>query len=66
MSMLKELIDDIKRYKRDKELNKYIYKKKLIDGNLIEIQSCDLIVGDIIEVNANERIPADMILIYTR
>ena len=35
------------------------------DGTLKNISAADIKVGDIIKLNQNERVPADMILLYT-
>ena len=64
--MCKELYDDILRWKRDKEINYTKYEKFTQDGHLVICNCCDLRVGDIVKVNANERIPADLLLINTR
>ena len=78
--MIKEGVDDYNRYKQDKEANSQIYKYPMIkiEWKLIMIirvfastsvkvdqPSSNLKVGDIIEVNANQRIPADLLLLYT-
>lgn len=60
--MSKETVDDLKRYKRDKEANSYKYEC-LRKGKLRKISSCDLIPGDIIKVYTKQRIPADLILL---
>lgn len=65
LTMLKEAADDLKRYIRDRETNTQKYKK-LTDSGLVECTSATLKVGDIIEVLANQRIPADLILLYTK
>lgn len=64
--MAKEAYDDYHRYQRDKVMNNKIYKKlDPITKTPIETLSKDLRVGDIIFVASNERIPADLILLYT-
>lgn len=65
LTMLKEATDDLKRYFRDRETNNQKYKK-LTDSGLVECTSATLKVGDIIEVLANQRIPADLVLLYTK
>jgi phospholipid-translocating ATPase len=35
------------------------------DGTFKNISAADIKVGDIIKLNQNERVPADMILLYT-
>ena len=65
VTFLKEFYDDFKRYLRDKELNKKKYKKLTASGEFIDMISADLKVGDIISVKSGERIPADLLLLYT-
>lgn len=60
----KEAIDDIKRYKRDKEFNNKKYRK-ITNNEIEEIRSSDIKVGDLIEINANDRVPADILFIRT-
>ncbi|EGR32280.1 hypothetical protein IMG5_090120, partial [Ichthyophthirius multifiliis] len=63
LTMLKEAYDDIKRYKRDKEANSQLYKVLEIKEEQQFIKSSDLKVGNIIKVEAGQRIPADLILL---
>ncbi|OII71810.1 uncharacterized protein cubi_00618 [Cryptosporidium ubiquitum] len=60
----KEAIDDIKRYKRDKEFNNKKYRKINKNG-IQEIRSSDIKVGDLIEINTNDRVPADILFLRT-
>ena len=62
--MIKEAVDDIARHKRDKDLNnkRYDVFKR---GAWTPTNSKDLRVGNLIRVNQNERVPADMLLLYT-
>ena len=79
LTMAKEAFDDYNRYKRDKEANSQIYKYLILVFSVfnyrirvfvnsttkVDMPSSDLKVGHIIEVHANQRIPADLILLYT-
>lgn len=65
ITMLKEAWDDFLRYLRDKEINEKNYQKITTNGEFVDILSERIKVGDIIKVKQNERIPADMILLYT-
>lgn len=65
LTMAKEAFDDYKRFKRDKEANSQLYKCFINSTTKIDIPSSDLKVGQIIEVHANQRIPADLILLHT-
>lgn len=64
ITIIKEAVDDIKRYKRDKEANNQKFNKISKTG-LVEITAAEIKVGDIIQIKKDERIPADMILLYT-
>ena len=63
MSMLKEAYDDYQRYKRDWEANRALYTVLTERGRLL-VTSAELRVGQLIEVNANERVPADLVLLH--
>ncbi|KAH7648587.1 hypothetical protein FG379_002057 [Cryptosporidium bovis] len=64
ITMSKEAVDDIKRYKRDRESNNKKYRKITRSGTK-EIRSCDIKVGDLIEINTNDRVPADILFLRT-
>ncbi|CAD8114795.1 unnamed protein product [Paramecium sonneborni] len=64
LTLLKEAYDDFQRYKRDKEANSQEYTQ-IGKDKTTQLQSWQLKVGDIIEVHANQRIPADLILLHT-
>ncbi|EDK31407.1 phospholipid-translocating P-type ATPase, flippase family protein (macronuclear) [Tetrahymena thermophila SB210] len=65
LTMLKEAYDDFKRFQRDREANSQIYQVLKVDQPEFPTKSCDLKVGDIIQVQTNQRIPADLLLLYT-
>ena len=64
ITMMKEILDDLARMKRDREINtkKYQVMKK---GEWKDTASQSLKVGQIVKIHQNERIPADMALLYT-
>jgi len=64
VTMIREAIDDFRRYQRDKEVNGARYTK-LTNRGKISLPSSDLKVGDIIYVEKGHRVPADMILLRT-
>ncbi len=64
ITIIKEAVDDIKRYQRDKEQNSQKFKKVTSKG-LEDITSAEIKVGDLIQLEKDERVPADMILLYT-
>lgn len=64
ITILKEAYDDFQRYKRDKEANSQLYDK-LTPNGLHKIPSSQIQVGDLIQVETNQRAPADLILLRT-
>uniref|UniRef100_A0A7S1TBX7 Phospholipid-transporting ATPase n=1 Tax=Compsopogon caeruleus TaxID=31354 RepID=A0A7S1TBX7_9RHOD len=70
ISMSKEAVDEFHRAHRDREINDRLYTLLVpdeIDNDdgvvKIQIRAKNLRVGDVIEVEANERIPADLVLL---
>ena len=64
VSLIREAVDDIRRYQRDCEVNSSRYYKLTSKGQ-VSIASSDLKVGDIVYVEKGQRVPADMILLRT-
>ncbi|XP_074644613.1 putative phospholipid-transporting ATPase IIB isoform X2 [Tubulanus polymorphus] len=64
VTMLREMIDDIRRFKRDKEVNSQQYKK-LTKNGVVMIPSSKIKVSDVIIVEKDQRVPADMVLLRT-
>jgi phospholipid-translocating ATPase len=62
VTIIKEALDDYCRYKRDKEANNQKFIKITSTGRK-EIRAADMQIGDIIELNQNERAPADLIIL---
>ena len=64
VSLVRELLEDIYRYKMDRAQNKeptLVYKNKY--KNFVQIESGELEIGEIVMVNQDEIFPSDMILI---
>ncbi|KAK6186527.1 hypothetical protein SNE40_008550 [Patella caerulea] len=64
VTMCREALDDYRRYRRDKEANSQVYKKQTRNG-VVSVPSSNIRVGDLIVVEKNQRVPADMVLIRT-
>ena len=64
VAMCREAVDDFLRYRRDKEVNSQKYRK-LTKKGAVPIASSDIRVGDLIYVDKDQRLPADMVLIRT-
>jgi phospholipid-translocating ATPase len=65
VTLMKEAWDDIQRWQRDKELNNKSYERITIKGHYTHVTSANMKVGHIIKVHQNERIPADLVLLFT-
>ncbi|XP_072561479.1 probable phospholipid-transporting ATPase IIB isoform X2 [Paramormyrops kingsleyae] len=64
VTMVREAVDEVRRYRRDKEMNSMLYGKLTVRGK-VQVKSSDIQVGDLIIVEKNQRIPADMIFLRT-
>ena len=71
LTMAKEAYDDWNTYKRDIEVfflllkaNSKVYEV-VKEGGLVQMKSKDLQVGDIVVLKKNDRIPADMLTLYS-
>ncbi|CAD5119096.1 DgyrCDS7742 [Dimorphilus gyrociliatus] len=64
VTMLREAIDDIRRYRRDKIINGEKYKK-LTPNGVIKISSSEIHVGDLIIIEKDQRVPADVVFLRT-
>lgn len=65
VTMLREAYDDIKRAYRDKELNSQMYTLLYANGRRKKVPSSQLRVSDVIIIQKNQRIPADVVLLQT-
>ena len=50
VTMIREAVDDFRRFRRDREMNKKKYKK-LTRRGLVDVTSADIKVGDLILVD---------------
>ncbi|EDV94041.1 probable phospholipid-transporting ATPase IIA isoform X1 [Drosophila grimshawi] len=67
VTICREAVDDLRRHQRDHEVNSQKYKRlSATHGSGYEmVPSSKLKVGDVIIVEKNERVPADLILLRT-
>ncbi|XP_037033899.1 probable phospholipid-transporting ATPase IIA isoform X2 [Bradysia coprophila] len=66
VTICREAIDDLRRHKRDREVNSQKYTKLSGPNQQTEsVPSSKLKVGDIIVVEKDERVPADLVLLRT-
>ncbi|KAJ8273003.1 hypothetical protein GJAV_G00096220 [Gymnothorax javanicus] len=64
VTMIREAVDEVRRCRRDKEMNSQLYSKLTVRGK-VQVRSCDIKVGDLVIVEKNQRIPADMVFLKT-
>lgn len=65
VTIFREAIDDFRRYQRDREVNSQKYRRLMLNGGLEMVPSSKLKVGDVIIVEKDERVPADLVLLRT-
>ncbi|CAG2117299.1 unnamed protein product, partial [Medioppia subpectinata] len=65
VTLIQEAVDDILRFKRDKQINRQNYKKLTPSGAQVACHSSDMRVGDLIVVSKDQRVPADMVFLRT-
>nr|VZI44521.1 unnamed protein product [Spirometra erinaceieuropaei] len=75
VALIREAVDDIRRWRRDREVNNALYTKLMSSGKTLipssKIQASHVLinfaaqVGDLILLEKNQRISADMILLWT-
>ncbi|XP_036273681.1 probable phospholipid-transporting ATPase IIB isoform X3 [Pipistrellus kuhlii] len=64
VTIMREAMDEFRRFQRDKEVNSQLYSKLTVRGK-VQVQSSDIQVGDLIIVEKNQRIPSDMVFLRT-
>ncbi|KAI8520184.1 ATP synthase subunit 9 [Branchiostoma belcheri] len=64
VTMCREAVDEINRWRRDREVNSQQYKK-LTNRGVVRVSSADIQVSDLIYVEKNQRVPADMVFLKT-
>ncbi|XP_045450941.1 probable phospholipid-transporting ATPase IIB [Melitaea cinxia] len=73
VTLFREAVDDFRRYRRDKEVNRQRYERIALDTNINgyrpfiteHVPASELRVGDIVMLHKGQRVPADMILLRT-
>uniref|UniRef100_K7GQ80 Phospholipid-transporting ATPase n=1 Tax=Sus scrofa TaxID=9823 RepID=K7GQ80_PIG len=64
VTIIREAVEEIRCYLRDKEVNSQVYSRLTARGT-VKVKSCSIQVGDLIIVEKNQRVPADMIFLRT-
>jgi len=62
--MIREAVDDVRRWRQDKEINGQKFKK-LTKRGVVEIPSSQIKVSDLLIIEKNQRVPADMTFLRT-
>uniref|UniRef100_A0A2H1W165 Phospholipid-transporting ATPase n=1 Tax=Spodoptera frugiperda TaxID=7108 RepID=A0A2H1W165_SPOFR len=73
VTLFREAVDDFRRYRRDREVNRQRYERIVLDNSASDyrpfiteqVASSELRVGDIVMLHKGQRVPADMILLRT-
>ncbi|XP_063590480.1 probable phospholipid-transporting ATPase IIB [Penaeus indicus] len=65
VTMIREAVDDVRRRQRDNEVNQQKYKKLTPHGGSRTVTSANIKVGDLIFVEKDQRVPADMVFLRT-
>lgn len=63
ITMVKELVEDLRRKKQDIEVNNRLVKVFGSDGSFQYVKWMDLRVGDVVKVEKDEFFPADLVLL---
>ena len=63
VTAIKEAWEDYLRHKADKITNNVMYKRILPDGSMQPIPSCEIVSGDVIVLEDQEAIPADILVL---
>ncbi|XP_071038422.1 probable phospholipid-transporting ATPase IIA isoform X3 [Parasteatoda tepidariorum] len=64
VTLIREAIDDFRRYCRDREVN-YRKYRKLTSRGVVQVPSANIKVSDLIIVDKDQRVPADMVFLST-
>ena len=64
LTMGKEAFDDYRTYRRDIEANSKVYGV-VREDELLKVKSKDLKIGDLVVINSGDRIPADLLTLYS-
>jgi phospholipid-translocating ATPase len=62
ITMLKEAVDDLARYRRDAEANSAVYTR-LTPAGPERVAARDIQVGHVLLLHSNQRVPADLVLL---
>ncbi|KPI84886.1 putative aminophospholipid translocase [Leptomonas seymouri] len=65
LSLLKDALDEWKRFRRDHIANVEVYEKLTRGGEVVPVKSADIKVGDLLLLHHDQRVPADCVVLHT-
>lgn len=65
LSLLKDALDEWKRFRRDHVANVEVYEKLTRGGEIVPVRSANIKVGDLLLLHHDRRVPADCVVLHT-
>ncbi|KAL3319476.1 ATP synthase subunit 9 [Cichlidogyrus casuarinus] len=66
VTMIREAVDDLRRWKRDREVNLTAYTKLGVTADKSgHVTAAQIKLGDLLWIHKDQRVPADLVLLYT-
>jgi phospholipid-translocating ATPase len=65
LSLLKDALDEWKRFCRDHIANVEVYERLTRGGEIAPVKSADIRVGDLLLLHHDQRVPADCVVLHT-
>ena len=65
VTMAKEAYDDVQRWRTDVAINQETYERLLPTGETEPVKAQDILVGHLIRVSTDQRVPADLVMLRT-
>ncbi|KAG5491748.1 hypothetical protein JIQ42_01656 [Leishmania sp. Namibia] len=65
LSLMKDALDEWKRFRRDRIANVEVYEKLTRGGDVVSVRSSHIQVGDLLILHQDQRVPADCIVLHT-
>ncbi|KAG5468369.1 hypothetical protein LSCM1_02349 [Leishmania martiniquensis] len=65
LSLLKDALDEWKRFRRDRIANVEVFEKLTRSGDVVAVRSSHIQVGDLLILHQGQRVPADCVVLHT-
>lgn len=65
LSLLKDALDEWKRFRRDHVANVEVYERLTRGGDIAPVKSANIRVGDLLVLHHDQRVPADCVVLHT-